>query len=139
MLLLYQKYNEERNGTAREPELTDLTQLIVDLSKTYTKVFIIIDALDECSQEVRKQRLLASIMELLQDTAIIIIVSSRSEVDIIEMLGYRPSLSLESSKITPDVDLYVRSEIHRKPRLTSLSEDVQEKIIRTLFAGADGM
>jgi hypothetical protein len=103
-------------------------------------VYIIIDALDECTQ---RQRLLCLIKEIisLRRHALHLLATSRSEEDIAHCL-----LSLEiaevdmtSEAVDNDIQSYLDWMLHEDVSLRKWNEVVQDEIKFTLLKGAKGM
>ena len=121
------------------PSLGSLLEVLKnETSSGARRTYIVIDALDECTN---REGLLDGLVELhsLVDLAINILVTSRKENDINEALENLPSLFIKESDITQDVELYVQSEIEKRKKLKEKTDVVKARIRSTLVEGAKGM
>lgn len=129
------------NNGERQPQSEDLMQVLKALINEFQKTYIILDALDECSD---RQELLESIKEI-QDwrlSGLHMLVTSRRLPDIDDELGpmidSRSKICIQSAAVDADIEIYVR---HRLQKLKRWQNNVQaqKEIIETLKAKADGM
>jgi len=120
-------------------ELLSLTLEISDVA------YIIIDGLDECLEQDRRQ-LLSYLLARFSDQGRIlkIVLSSRSEVDISRTLARTEfsQVSLSTLKDRPDIESYIEDQIQERRRndlLTIKQESLAGEIKKALLDGADGM
>lgn len=143
-------YNErESQASADGPlRLEESKELIIKLLDQYkgTTMTIAIDALDECNEDTRGD-LLEVFEFLLEESPCLLklLVSSRDDQDIVYQFENYPCLALSSAHSSPDIELFVASEVKkllnsRFLRKTQSGKEVlSEKIIKELTAKADGM
>lgn len=140
-----QMYSKCNDGH-REPPLSDLESAFLSFLPAFDKVFIIVDALDECpSKDNERQEVLRIIENILRHTAtnLHLTVTSRQYHDIetvIAPLASIPPIHIESAMIESDIKLYVQSEVQaiRTKRAwwhVELCKEVEEALLR----GAKGM
>lgn len=109
-----------------------------EISRGARRTYIVIDALDECTN---REGLLDGLAELhsLMDLGLNILVTSRKENDIKDTFESLPSLFIKESDIAKDVELYVKSEIEKRKELKERTDVVKARITSTLVEGAKGM
>ena len=121
------------------------TGLFTDITKSYQRLFIVIDGLDECPEEKR-----SPILDFIVDSSsnsdsnIKVFVSCRKEFDIsTRFLNLNtPAIELETGKITPDIQSFVRHEASRLRAESSLrvrDDALFAEIIERLVEMSDGM
>lgn len=127
-------------------ELLECQDLIISLLGLYSKVTIVIDALDEVLPNTR-DKLLDSLKSILGSSPNVrIFVSSRNDVDIQLELEKLPCHSIDATDNQSDIERFVRREvgrgIERKKLLygrLDLDHDLTKKIIGILVTKANGM
>ena len=103
--------------------------------------FLIIDALDECTQREELLDLLKRICSW-KLPKVKILTTSRSEQDIEEVLrNLTTCIGIQSAKLDADIRLYVDKRLASDPKLRKWSNnaDLMEEIRLALVNGADGM
>ena len=102
--------------------------------------YIIIDALDECSE---REKLLEQISDIAgrKIGKLHILLTSRKEWDIKTALDpiLTGSVSIESAKVDSDIRLYVCRRLENDPRLKDWPDTVKLEIENSLVNGAHGM
>ena len=68
-----------------------------------------------------------------------IILSSRSEIDIMKSVSGFHQISLEDVKNRPDIEAYIDDEIHQKWETGKISLSIMKEIKEALIKGAEGM
>ncbi len=132
---LWEKYKGKRT----RPSPDELLLLLVYIVQHYfTKVFIVLDALDECSE---RNVLLPILIDLMESKSVSLFLTSRSEHDIQQALNALPifSTAIESATVAVDVELFVKKQIQNLEALRDLSHDLQIEIVQRLILGAKGM
>lgn len=139
----YQELREE-GFEVRDLSLTESTALILGLLEL-NKATIIIDALDECVPE-RRYQLLGILAELVEQSnnPIKIAVSSRDYEDISSRLDRPPNFKIDAGNNRDDIERFVRLEVTRSVQESRLlggraSVELQQRIIKTLIGGSQGM
>jgi len=130
---------------AKEPSGVIKTGIFTKIAMSYQQIFIVIDGLDECPEESRS-RILDFIVEVSSnpDSIIKVFVSSRKEPDISARFKRlnAPAIELETGKITPDIQTFVRHEALRLRAESSLrvrDDALFTEIIESLVDMSDGM
>ena len=106
-------------------------------SKYHQRVTVAVDALDECNES--REGLLKLLLTL--EEGISILVTSRKEHDIAEVLLDKPSISLyeEKGRIEDDMETYINDEFQKRSRLSRLPVTVKTEMRFSLIEKADGM
>lgn len=119
--------------------------MLFAVARKLETVFIVADALDECSNEgnLREEFLeLVKNMCTQSSSNIHLLVTSRSKPDISELLLLLPTtraIPIQGSQITADIKLYIYKEISTDLKLRKFTSKEKGKNEETLGAGANGM
>ncbi|KAH7363690.1 hypothetical protein BKA66DRAFT_552081 [Pyrenochaeta sp. MPI-SDFR-AT-0127] len=118
-----------------------LTNLLNEITETYfATVFIIIDGIDECLNLESVLQLCHSIRNLPQKASHLkIMVSSRPEYGLRKAWSEQPAISIVPEDIKLSLEMHVRAEVNRMPKLSRLSSPARTNIIDTLVSRAHGM
>ena len=144
---LIKKYEAQGKGfDSSGLDIHDSQEIIVELTDIYPITIIVVDALDECDPETRHLLLDAFERILQESTGLVkILVSSRDDQDISQVLRKYPSLEISSEKNTSDIQTFVKLEIEKlvkKGRLLRYSrnrEEMQALLFDKICRGAEGM
>jgi len=136
-------YSSCMNG-GRQPTHDMLLAALHQMIESFEETFVILDALDECSE---RQELLEDIEEINRwtDVNLHILSTSRREKDIeerMEPLAYdRGKMSIDSVRVNDDIRAYVHERLRADPGLKRWRKEpkVQLEIENTLMDKADGM
>ncbi|KAH8765160.1 hypothetical protein BGZ57DRAFT_767925, partial [Hyaloscypha finlandica] len=125
--------------TDRDPTPEELCELISSISKYFQTTMIVVDGLDEITNNrADVTRLLRSLNT--QGGQVKTLFASRPEVDIGYELEHFNQISIAA--MSTDLRLYVASEIERRTRENKLrirDPSLKDHIMTTLVNGADGM
>jgi hypothetical protein len=147
--LLSKLLSDNGNGSqhASDDALTRCLKNILKLPRQHP-VYLIVDALDECPNPPAKFPPRKEVLHLLKeliDTKIPdlhICVTSRPEVDIVDVLRSLPSESIslhDEGGQGADIDNYVESVINHDPGMQRLRPHDKEYVIDVLTKNANGM
>ncbi|KAJ4351397.1 uncharacterized protein N0V89_006739 [Didymosphaeria variabile] len=130
-----------RRSDKEPPQLDDITSLLRDVFKEESKVtYIIIDGIDECSDRTVLLKVLRGLWEQTSNTSSIrVLLSSRPEVDIMRAFMNRPRFEILPEHVQQPLQVHVRIEIARIPKLGHLSDRDRQSLEKSLVARADGM
>ncbi|KAL0635425.1 hypothetical protein Q9L58_005633 [Maublancomyces gigas] len=120
------------------PSITDLTLALFDIVKTFKQIFLVIDALDECTERPALLGTLCTIIQHERGKHIKVLVASREEQNIRAAFSSLPLLSIRT-QMSSDIRLYVTESIDTDTRLRSLPEEIKLEIKGTISEGAKGM
>ena len=132
---LYHSYSMKRTSAT----LCETVRALKSELQTYKKVYIVIDALDECPQKAR-ETLLQNLQSLLDTPGTVsLMITTRPNTAIKEIREIR---RLEIRAEDEDVGQYVRSRIEHSTRLrnnVSRDPELEKMIIDKLIRNANGM
>jgi hypothetical protein len=104
----------------------------------YSRVFIVVDALDECQiADGGRKRLLSEMFNLQAKTGANLLMTSRFILEI--MKEFERSISLEIRASDEDVERYLDGHILQLPLFVSRNLDLQKEIKSKIIKAADGM
>ena len=131
----------QRCGNGQQQPAEDVIRsLLKDVVVCTGHKYIILDALDECTD---REDFITFIHELvdLQKGGLRIIITSRREKDIEEQLGSiaNYNVNIQSAIVDEDIRIYVRDRLATDIKLKKWPGKVQEEIISVLTEKADGM
>ncbi|KAK8926985.1 Ankyrin-1 [Metarhizium anisopliae] len=123
------------NGT--RPPLGDIRRLLQSAASAYSRIFIIVDALDECRESRGFQTdFLSELFNFQSQTGANLFATSRLVQEIADK--FKGGMSLEIRAMDEDVQTYLNSQMYRLP-LVENKTDLQAKIKVTIAAAVHGM
>jgi Cdc6-like AAA superfamily ATPase len=128
-----------RHKTKRtRPSLDEISGSLYAVTTLYSRVFIIIDALDECqaSHGCRK-RFLSEMLSLQTKTGAKLFTTSRPIPDINNF--YKGCLSLEILASEEDIRRYLNSHMSQLPTFVLRKPELQEEITTQITQAVEGM
>jgi hypothetical protein len=138
--VLQQAYNTSNRG---RPAVTGLEEIIVASVHSYSNVFVMLDALDECPEEQDARYYMLQGLRFLAGKipALKLCVTSREIRDVREAMTtiVVTPISIETSAVDADIERYISKQLLSDTRLTRLNEDTKKLILRKLSSRADGM
>jgi Cdc6-like AAA superfamily ATPase len=130
-------YKEHKYKQTR-PLFDEISRALESVAAMYSRVFIVIDALDECQvSDGCRTRFLSEILNLQAKCGISLFATSRFIPEIIE--NFKGSMSLKIRASEEDVRRYLDSHISNLPLFVSRSPDLQEEIKAEIVKAVDGM
>ncbi|KAI1453073.1 ankyrin repeat-containing domain protein [Annulohypoxylon moriforme] len=130
-------YNHHKDKQ-RRPSIEEISSILESMMATYSRVFIVIDALDEYEGlDSCRTRFLAEIADLQTKTRSNTFATSRFIPEIVEQ--FKGSISLEICASREDVRQYVDSHIYRLPAFVRRNHELQEEIKNGIVQSVDGM
>lgn len=142
---------------ARTPTFEDMQPLLFDLLGAYSKVFIVIDALDECEAPTQENRKPSSgrrpkyrleVLDFIDNltsqllSCAKVLVTSRREEDIKDAFSRRPVIEVDATQVNSDIKAYLHDEIEQRVEKGSLKlrdPGLKNRIFSTLASRAQGM
>ncbi|KAK4985760.1 hypothetical protein LTR66_008066 [Elasticomyces elasticus] len=128
---------EDHMDRNTRPRLAELSRLLQQTANEFSKVFVVVDALDESPEETRRE-LIVEILKLRQDLHFI--ATSRHNVDTEHL--FRDASLLEIRADDADVESYVHGQINRGGRLGKFVQadpSLRGKIVEGIVSKAQGM
>jgi Cdc6-like AAA superfamily ATPase len=131
---LYDRHTIKRT----RPSLDDISKTIQVVTASYSRVYIIVDALDECQESGGcRSRLLSEIFALQNKYNINIFTTSRFIPDIIT--EFSQSMSIEIRASNGDVQRYVEDNIRELPKVIWQNDQLRREIKIKISEAVDGM
>lgn len=132
--ILYERHSN--HGT--RPSLDEIFAALKTTVMSFSTVYVIIDALDECTdRNGTRSQFLGKLRDLQQELDVRLMVTSRDSADIVNQ--FKSSLTLEIRASPVDVKRYVRGQIHRLTRCVQRDEELQEEVEDKIVEAVDGM
>ncbi|KAK0706743.1 nucleoside phosphorylase domain-containing protein [Lasiosphaeria miniovina] len=132
---LHDKHKSTRTRPSVEEILKTLNHVVTD----YSRVFIIIDALDECEAfDGCRARLLTEIFNLQAGSDANVFATSRFIPEVNEKFK-GSSISLEIRASDEDVGAYLHSHMSRLPAFVGRSPELQEEVRSGIIQSVQGM
>ena len=131
-------YEEHQDDKSFTPTLEQLLALLKTLIASFTRAIIVIDALDECTNERDRRRVISSLQGL---WATKVLVTSREPGchDISTAFSNAGAVRLEIKAMKSDLEMYVRRELEEhQGKLQFITPDLRERIVSTVAGNADG-
>lgn len=120
------------------PSFNEISRILQFVAGMYSRVFIVIDALDECRlSDGSRTRLLSELFSLQANCGANLFATSRFIPEITEK--FEGSLSLEIRAREEDVRRYLGSQISNFPAFVQRDIDLQEEIKTKVVKAVDGM
>lgn len=130
-------YHRHKANQTR-PSFDAISRALHDMSIMYSRVFIIIDALDECQvSNGYRTRLLSEIFSIQSKCRLNLFVTSRHIPEIREK--FEGSMTLEIRASEEDVRRYLDGHMVRLPRFVTRSPELQEEIKTQIVWLVNGM
>ena len=130
-------YNHYKNQPKR-PTLDEIFSILHSVSILYPRVYIIVDALDECQvTNGCRTKLLSDVFELQSRVRANIFSTSRYNPEILER--FKESISLEIRAKDEDVQTYLAGHMKRLPSFVLSSPDLQSEVKATISKAVNGM
>jgi hypothetical protein len=125
-------YNRFDKGD-RRPLWDDLLPIIRVEGASFSRVLILVDALDECQGY---SELTSELFDLQQHCNLNLLATSRFIPDI--LTRYEGAATLDIYATTEDVQRYLEAHIHRLPRFVARNSMLQEEIKTRVAASVEG-
>jgi hypothetical protein len=135
---LESSYDQCLNNGLSKPEMDTLTDMLVAFSSQFSKIFIVIDAYDECLEEERE--LLNPCLQRFSQSGINLFLTARPHPWSLDSLAERlPAVEfLEIKAEDDDVKIYVMEVLERNPQAKGLHRDLKKKIVEHISIGTEG-
>ncbi|PKS08586.1 hypothetical protein jhhlp_004972 [Lomentospora prolificans] len=131
---LYDHHKDKRT----RPSIDEISRALQSISALYSKVFIVVDALDECQGSGGcRSKFLSEIFNLQARHRVNFFTTSRHIPEIIET--FKGSISQEIRATEQDVRRYIDGHISHLPSFVRKNPDLQEEIRTTIVSAVDGM
>jgi hypothetical protein len=119
------------------PSLEEIYSTLQALMKTFTHVYIVVDALDECSsQDGTRSQLLSKLRSLQQEFDVRLMITSRPGSETIEF-PYMSLLEVRASEA--DVKRFLDGQLYLLPNCIQRDPELQGLVNDKIVAVVDGM
>lgn len=133
VLQMYEEHQSERARLSLDEILSALHTTIVG----YSRVFIIVDAIDECPAPTGcRQKFLQELSNLQSLFGVNCFATSRPYSDIVTHFG-RNSITLEIRESAKDIEIYVKRHMENLSAFTELDQQQQENILAKILEHVD--
>jgi hypothetical protein len=130
-------YDQHKTKRTR-PSLDEIAGLLQSVVAMHSRVFIIVDALDECQASNKcRARFLSELFDLQKRHGANILATSRFIPEIIDRFGAGVSLEIRAS--TDDVARYLENHVQDLPSIVQEDPQLQEEITTGISKTVDGM
>lgn len=131
---LYKKHVDKKS----RPKLEEVLGLLRAEVARFSKVFVVVDALDECASSHDTRDVLASSLhDLASKSKVNVLITSRPIPRVTS--AFEDCHHLEIRAEVDDVKAYVQGNITRMPKFVMRNEELQETIINAVAKAVDGM
>ena len=123
------------------PNVPSLFSALLQVSRNWQHVYVIVDALDECDIELQEELLLTLRRLVSSGVDFRIIATSRPEHQIKEAMDENAdwSVCIQSDKVKSDIAAYVQSTLQRDPKMQKWPQSDKIAVEETLLTKAQGM
>jgi hypothetical protein len=129
---------DKHKGKHTRPSINEISKAIQSLSAIYSRVFIIVDALDECqASNGCRARFLSEIFSLQEECGVNLLVTSRFIPDITER--FKQAITLKIRASDEDVRRYIDGHMFRLPGFIVRSLELQEEVKTKIIESVQGM
>ena len=132
---LYKKHSQKKTHA----KLDELTRLLIQEVKTYTFVFVVIDALDECPERGdTRGRLLAEIQKLPKNARILITSRYSPKIEV----NFKNVPHIDIRATDEDIKRYIEARIEKErplARHVRSNPALAEDVIKTVVGSCQGM
>jgi hypothetical protein len=128
-------HNKHKDKNTR-PSLEEITNALQSVANVYSRVFIAIDALDEC-QAMERSLFLSKIFKIQAEANINLFATSRPILEIEKM--FQGCLSVDVIADQEDIYRYIDGHILQLPRFVRDNADLQAQIKKEISTAAQGM
>jgi Cdc6-like AAA superfamily ATPase len=124
--------------TRTRPSVDEILRILQSVVTTYSRVFIIIDALDECQvSNGCRTRFLSELFALQARHGANILATSRLIPDIVDQ--FKSSMLLEIRANRADVERYLEGHMRQLPSIVHQNTQLREEIKTRISEAVDGM
>jgi Cdc6-like AAA superfamily ATPase len=130
---------ERHKGKRTRPSLDEILKALHSIVAGYSRVFIIVDALDECQgSNGGRKRFLAELFDLQARTGASLLTTSRFIPEIVKEFEER-SVRLEIRASDDDLQRYLYGHMSKLPSFVSRNADLQNEVKIAITNAVDGM
>jgi hypothetical protein len=124
---------DELHPRLQGPDLSRLLELLITCARSFTKSFIILDALDECGEEELPDALIRRLCE--PDVSFKVFATSRPHPRKVQML-FQPHQTIDLHAHESDLETFLTAKLNENQVTHS---ELREMILKKLLAKAKGL
>ncbi|KAF1948207.1 ankyrin [Byssothecium circinans] len=132
-------FDQHHNGF-QQPNISILLATLMEILESEKEIYLVLDALDECSERVQ---LLEAVKEIISRSLdnLHILATSRPEKDIENIFTHIQAqhMRLEGSAVSNDIEQYVQNKLLKEQWLHKWPQGVQDEIVSGIVAKAGDM
>lgn len=140
-----QDLHNQRESKNQQPTVSDLSSVFFHILERRQEIYLIIDALDECSTNHSQERQdLIGLIKRMKESSVPstnVLILSRQERDIED--GLQPvichKVGIQNKTVDADIRVHVRRLLASDSRLKERSPSIKAEIETSLVNGAHGM
>lgn len=130
-------YNRHRRKRTR-PSISELDTALCAVADSYSRTFVIIDALDECeASDGTRTQFIENCLALQAKCSVNLFMTSRFVPEIVQRFTGTATLKIRAD--SEDVQIYLASRMSRLPRFVSQDLEIQKEITDAIIKAVDGM
>ncbi|KXJ85091.1 hypothetical protein Micbo1qcDRAFT_198942 [Microdochium bolleyi] len=134
VLELYERHKDRRT----RPSIEEIRTTLHSVTASCSRVFVVVDALDECDvSNSCRQAFISELLHLQTQSMVNLLATSRFIPEITER--FSQSMNMEIRATMDDIDCYLKGCMLSLPSFVSSNIDLQEKIKEKIINSADGM
>ena len=119
-----------------QPLLDEISSVLVDVIRKFPEVLLVVDALDECSEDTARD-LLSNLSDYQKSTGMKLLATSRPTIDFSEF--FKEYKSMEIKALEQDVKVVLDTLMTKLPKLVREDKDLQLKIKNSIAEAVNGM
>lgn len=128
---LYECHKDKKT----RPSFNEISKTLQSVMAGYSRIFVIVDALDECQDS--RSKFLSELFHVCSETGANLFATSRFIPDIVNK--FKEAVLLEIRAIDEDVQRYIDGHMSELPSFVSRNVDLQEEIKTEIVQTVDGM
>jgi hypothetical protein len=133
------KLYECHKSRGTRPTFKEILNALHSVIACFSRVFILVDALDECQISEGVFKFMTEIFNLQAKTGLSLFATSRSLTDIKEEFERRGALSLEIRARNEDVRSYLDNHSSQLPPFIREDHELENRVKSSIIEAADGM
>lgn len=133
-----ERLHKQHANRGTRPSLDEMFGALRDVVASYSTIYIVIDALDECRDiDGTRRQLLARLQELQTRMDVHLLVTSRFIPEIMD--AFREALRLEVRASSEDVKRFVAGKMYQLPKCIQRNLALQKMVQKKIVEAVDGM
>ncbi|GIC89807.1 ankyrin repeat domain-containing protein [Aspergillus udagawae] len=123
---------------ATRPSISEIRSALYSICRHFSRIYIVIDALDECqTYDGSRSKILDEIFNLQLQYPVGFLATSRFIPDVVAKFQHKTTLEIRAAK--PDMMRYLNANLDKLPSFVSRNPELQEEIVTGIANVVDGM